>query len=176
MEALENIIKFISTYPTWAKWLVFGNVICIAATLVFAPRIGSGTDQPKLSDRYELRIDRVELFPPSSTAVVQVSAIVNGTEFKYPSIGDVQWLKVAPTMAGQTFRLPSADRFEIRFEMVKREDGANEEAKLLSVETVSFVSGTTEGRYALHGFDPASRTRSGEISAEIIYSIRPAVP
>ena len=77
-------------------------------------------------------------------------------------------------MAGQTFRLPSTDRYEIHFEMLKREDGASDIAKLLSVETISFASGTTEGRYALHGFDPASKTRSGEISAEIIYSIQPA--
>lgn len=173
MEALESIIKFISSYPTWAKGLLFGNVICIAATLVFAPRVVSDTGKAKSSYTYELRIDRVELFPPSNTAIVQVSAIVNGTEFKYPSIGGVEWLKVAPSMAGQTFRLPLTDRYEIRFEMLKREEGASDDVKLLSVETISFVGGTTEGRYPLHGFDPASRTRSGEISAEIIYSIQP---
>jgi hypothetical protein len=84
----------------------------------------------------------------------------------------VEWLKVAPTMAVQTFRLPSSKRYEIRFEMLKREDSDSGEAKLLSVETISFVKGSIEGRYALHGFDPASRTRSSEISAEIIYSIK----
>lgn len=174
MDALESLIKFISSYPTWAKALVFGNLICIAATLVFAPRVVSEPRPDKQSDAYQLRIDRVELFPPSNSAVVQVLAIANGTKFKYPSIGGVEWLKVAPTMAGQTFRLPLADRYEIRFEMLKKEEGTSGEAKLLSVETISFAGGSTKGRYALHGFDPASRTRSGEISAEIIYSIQAA--
>lgn len=173
MDALESIIKFISSYPSWAKALLFGNFICIAATLVFAPRVVPETHPTMPSNTYKLRIDRVELFPPSNSAVVQVLAIVNGTQFRYPSIGGVEWMKVAPTMAGQTFRLPSAERYELRFEMLKKEDGASDEAKLLSVETISFANGSTEGRYALHGFDPASRTRSGEISAEIIYSIHP---
>ena len=174
METFESIIKFISSYPAWAKALVFGNLICICATLVFAPRAVPESPSVKSSDTYQLRIDRVELFPHSDSAVVQVFAIVNGTKFRYPSVGSVEWLKVAPTMAGQTFRLPSADRYEIRFEMLKREDGDNGGAQLLSVETISFAEGSTEGRYALHGFDPTSRTRSGEISAEIIYSIKSA--
>ncbi len=175
METLESIIKFISTYPTWAKGLVFGNLICIVATLVFAPRVvESKTLEANPSNTYQLRIDRVELFPHSNSAVIQVLAIVNGTKFMYPSIGGVEWLKVAPSMAGQTFRLPSSDRYDVRFEMQKREDSLDSEAKLLSVETISFTGGTTEGRYGLHGFDPASKTRSGEISAEIVYSIQPA--
>jgi len=41
-------------------------------------------------------------FPPSDSAVVQVFAIVNGTKWINPSIGGVKWLKVSPTMAGQS--------------------------------------------------------------------------
>ena len=121
---------------------------------------------------YELRIDRVELFPHSDSAVVQVLAIANGIEFRYPSIGGVEWLKVAPSMAGQTFRLPAAEQYDIRFEMLKREASTDDDAKLLSVETVSFAGGSTSGKYALHGFDPASGTRSGNIGAEVSYSIQ----
>lgn len=69
MESIESIIKFMSSYPIWAKGLVFGNVICIAATLVFAPRVVSDTAKVGSSDRYSLRIDRVGLFPSSTTAI-----------------------------------------------------------------------------------------------------------
>ena len=126
------------------------------------------------ADGYQLELKGVELFPPSDSASVKVSAYVNGTKFTYPSIGGVEWLQVAPTMSSQTFRLPKAEQYEVRFEMLKREQGASETAKLLSQETVSFAVGSLDGRYSLYGFDPASRTRSGRISAEIIYSIRPA--
>jgi len=45
------------------------------------------------------------------------------------------------------------------------------EGKMLSQETISFHGVAIEDRYRLHGFDPASGTRSGETSAEIIYSL-----
>lgn len=126
------------------------------------------------SKGYQLKIERVELFPHSDSASVQVNAIVNGTRFTYPSIGGAEWLQIAPSMAGQIFRLPKADHYEIRFEMLKREQGIIEETKLLSQETITFSEGSAEGRYGLHVFDSTSKTRSGQTSAEIIYSIHSA--
>lgn len=131
-------------------------------------RIFSGSSSTTLNG-YQLQIKGVELFPASDSASVKVNAFVNGTQFTYPSIGGVEWLQVAPSMAGQTFRLPNTGHYEIRFEMLKKEQGKI--AKLLSQETISFTKGSTEDRYGLHGFDPASSTRSGRVSAEIIYSI-----
>ncbi len=174
METLEGFIKFISSYPTWAKLLLLGNLICIVATLIFAPRAASQPPADESTGMYQLKIEGVELYPHSDEAVVQVHAIVNGTKYIYPSVGGVEWMKVGPTMAGQTFRLPTAERYEIRFEMIHRQGDRGIKKKLLSVETISFVEGKTEGRYPLHDFDQLSKTRDSGINAEVIYSIGPA--
>ena len=157
--------------------LVSAVALCLLALVaVFHSDLGRvlGGFRSVTSNGYQLKLKGVELFPPSDSASVKVSAFVNGTKFTYPSIGGVEWLQVAPSMSGQTFRLPKTEHYEIRFEMLKKEQGISEAAKLLSQETISFGKGSVEGRYRLFGFDPASRTRSGQISAEIIYSIHPA--
>ena len=176
MELIDSVIKFISSYPVWAKVAVFGNAICMAAILVFTPRMAQEVNAAESSKEltlYELRIDRVELFPMSESTIVKIFAYVNGTKYTYPSIGGVEWMEVAPSMSGQTFRLPESDRYEIRFEMLKRSKGSNQEAKFLSQEVISTSEGINQERYSLHGFDASSGTRSGSVSAEVIYSLKP---
>jgi hypothetical protein len=177
MESIKTVIEFLSSYPMWAKLVLLGNVVCIAGTLVFASRVSSGPEavnhgpgQPACS----LRIERAELFPDSASAEIQITAFVNGTEFRYPSLAEVDWLKVAPSMAGQTFKLPKAEQYEIRFEMHKRENPGDPVARLVSQETVTLKDSPFTGIYGLHGFDPSSRTRSGQVSAQVIFSFEPA--
>lgn len=147
------------------------SVLVLAAIFQSDLRMMLGSPGTPDAITHQLRIEGVELFPPANSAVVKVTAFVNGTQFTYPSIGGVEWLQVAPSMSGQTFRLPNAEQYEIRFEMLKKQPGMTEAARFLSQETISFDAGSVEGRYALFGFDPASSTRSGQTSAEIIYSI-----
>jgi hypothetical protein len=64
-----------------------------------------------------LRIDGITAFNLIPTPTVRVTAYVNGTQFHYPSLAGIEWLDVAPSMSSQTFRLPAAERYEIRFEM-----------------------------------------------------------
>jgi hypothetical protein len=170
MDTIESIIKFLSSYPAWAKLLVMGNVVCAIATLIFATRSSEAGDMEQPSGANVLKIKRVELFPDSDLAEVQVSAFVNGTEFRYPSLAGVEWLKVASSMAGQSFKLPNAEQYELRFEMRKREKPGGPIASLVSQETVALKKAPFASSYALHGFDPASRTRSGTVSAQIVFS------
>ena len=177
MEMLENAIKFISSYPTWAKGLLLLNLACIGATLVFAPRsttVLDGGSSTEIEKTWVLKILGVTLFPDSPSDQVQVSAFVNGTEFLYPSIGGVEWLKVGPAMAGQTFKLPKAEQYEVRFEMRKRTGPDPAVARLLSQETVTLARVPRRGSYSLHGFDPVGLTRSGTVSAEVLFSFEEA--
>ena len=170
MEAIDGVIKFVSSYPTWAKLLLIANLACIALTLTLAPRGALEAQTSTKGSGRVLRIAGVELYPNSDLAEVQVSAFVNGTEFRYPSVAGVEWLKVAPSMSGQTFRLPKADEYEIRFEMRKREGAKSRVARLVSQETVTLRDSPFAGTYRLHGLDPTSITRSGEVSAEVNFS------
>ena len=170
METIKGIIEFLSSYSAWAKLLVVGNVACVVATLIFAPRSSQGRNKEQFSGANILRVKHVELFPPSDSAEVQVAVFVNGTEFRYPSLAGVEWLQVAPSMAGQSFKLPKAEQYEVRFEMRKREKAGGPAASLVSQETVTLKKAPYEGSYALHGFDPASKTRSGTVSAQIAFS------
>ncbi|MEO8123386.1 MAG: toll/interleukin-1 receptor domain-containing protein [Burkholderiales bacterium] len=71
---------------------------------------------PQAKSTY-LRIEGITAFNLIPTATVRVTAHVNGTPFHYPSLAGIDWLDVAPTMSSQTFRLPAAAKYEIRFEM-----------------------------------------------------------
>ena len=170
MDSIEGLLKFLSAYPAWAKLLVLGNMACIAGVLLFAraPVPDAEAQQP---GAYALRIKAVDLFPPSDQAQVQVSAFVNGTEFRYPSLADVEWLRVGPAMAGQVFKLPRAERYELRFEMRKKSGGNI--VHLVSQETVSLAK-PTAGSYALYGFDPESKTRDATVRAQVSYAFEPA--
>ena len=176
MDILENILKLFSSYPTWARVILLANVVCIAGILSFArSSIGEAAAQPvAVPLGYVLRIKGVRLFPGSEQDEIQCTAFVNGTEYRYPSVAGVDWLAVAPTMSGQTFVLPKAERYEIRFELQKRRRSNREDiARLLSQETLTLSKPAT-GVYDVHGFDPTSGTRSGTVDGEIAYALEPS--
>jgi len=144
----------------------------MALTLILAHRVSSEEKVGATSGGRTLRIDGVELFPESDSAEIQISAFVNGTEFRYPSVAGVEWLKVAPSMSGQTFKLPKAETYELRIEMRKRQPPDSQLARLVSQETVTLREVPFSGTYRLHGFDPSSSTRSGQVSAEVKFSFQ----
>ena len=124
MESLKDMLEFVNSYPLWAKLLAMGGLAITAATLVFAPRNARSASTSAGSDIIVLRIKEVDLFPGDSGASVKVTATVNNVDYKYPSVGGVEWLKVGPNMSPGVFQIPSATHYEIRFAMTFRKGTA----------------------------------------------------
>jgi|GEM_PF-3767888 len=129
METIVSVLKFISSYPLWAKLLVLIGLGIVVVTLVFAPReVESDAPKPPKplgptkGDSIFMKIKAIQLFPTDPEAEVRVTAYVNGTEFVHPSVGGVQWMRVGPSMSEKIIPLPKADRYEISFEMTFRSE------------------------------------------------------
>ena len=116
-----------------------------------------------------LVIERVDLFPPDSSAEVQVTAFVNDTPFRYPSVAGIEWLRVGPSMSSQRFKLPrSTDGYNIRFEMTLRTGSA--EKRFASQATEVITSFPSEGSYNLHQVNRL--TRAANVAAAVVFSVR----
>lgn len=173
MDFIEGTLKLLSSYPSWAKAVMLANVGCLAGILVFARNpIADTTAQPAApTDSYVLKVQGVRIFPPSEQDEIQCLVMVNGIPYRYPSVAGVEWLGVSPTMSGQTFVLPRAERYELRFEVLKRtQTNRNETRRLVSQETLTLAK-PSSGVYRVHGFDPSSGTRSGTVDAEVAWSL-----
>jgi len=72
MDTIESVLKILSSYPTWAKTLMIGNIACVVAVMVFVPRISETKERKQSDNSYELRIERVELFPHIEFAVARL--------------------------------------------------------------------------------------------------------
>jgi hypothetical protein len=108
------------------------------------------------------------LFPPDSGALAQVFIDVNGTEFRYPSIGGIEWAGIGPGMSSQQFRLPTAKEYQIRFRVILRVSGMDKE--LLSQETKFVRSFPYSDTYDLH--ERAGSTRAAAVRATVAFSVR----
>lgn len=149
METIESVLKFIGSYPIWAKALVLIGLGISVATLVFAPRqvtqgaeksitpSSTGKEDRQVTrgaekfitpsstskeDRVFMKIKAIQLFPDDPEAEVQVICYVNGIEFIHPSVGGVNWMRVGPSMSEKIISLPKAASYDIRFEMRFRSD------------------------------------------------------
>ena len=181
METLDGILKFLASYPTWAKALLLGNIACLASVIVFArtpasqPAAPASTLTPVAAEpasaRPTIKITGVDLYPGSSDAGIQVSVFVNGTKFTYPSLAGVEWLQVGPAMSGQTFELPKSDSYTLRFEMRKREARDGSVSRFASQETVP-LSAKASGHYNLYFVDRMMK-RSASVDAQIRYTFDP---
>ncbi|PKH03138.1 hypothetical protein CXF72_08110 [Psychromonas sp. MB-3u-54] len=123
MESFETFLKFINSYPIWAKTGIFAGIIVSISIAVFAPR-GSIAESSAVSkskatidSRVLLLIEDIKLFPANENIDIQLYAVVNGTKYKHPSVAGVEWMKVGPNMSHQLIELPKADGYEIRFEL-----------------------------------------------------------
>ncbi|HUP62691.1 MAG TPA: hypothetical protein VNA69_19980 [Thermoanaerobaculia bacterium] len=152
MDALEGLQKFFASYPAWARVVAGAGLATTFFTLLLAPRGVSGTE-PKPAEDAWLIVKGVEMYGPYRDAQVKVTAIVNGTEYLYPSVPGVDWLAVGPTMAPQQFKLPrpGPDGYEIRFNMLLRESARPEaERSYTSVKSAFVRSLPFDGGYELH--------------------------
>jgi len=173
MESIKGILDLLGAYPTWAKAVLLLNLAFALAVLVFArtPVAEAVAKTPTSSGTFVLKVSGVRFFPQQEEVEVQVTAYVNGTAYRYPSVAGVEWLAVASTMSGQTFSLPKADHYELRFEVLKRLKSSRKEvSKLVSQEVLTLTKSASD-LYRVHGFDRTSGTRSGTIDGEVGWSL-----
>src|SRR5689334_17772439 len=108
MDTLESVIRFIGSYPMWARLLVLACFAVAAGTLVMAPRSATSQtakpsapaiDASKKERQFFMRIKPIKLFPDRPNAEIQLSVLVNGTEYRHPSVAGVEWMRVGPAMS-----------------------------------------------------------------------------
>jgi hypothetical protein len=130
METLDAILRFAGSYPMWARVLVLVCISVSVATLILAPRTSTpqpakpstaASDAPKKEQQVFMRIKPIKLFPDNSNAEVQLLVYVNGTEYRHPSVGGVEWMKTGTSMSEKIIELPTSARYDVRFEMKLRE-------------------------------------------------------
>ncbi len=167
MDTIKGWLDFLSSYPVWAKLLMLAAAGVIVAVLVLARPATDATVTAK--GRPTLCIKGVRLFPHDEKASVQVTAIVNDIQFKYPSIGGVQWLEVADDMSEQCFDLPPAQRYKVRFTM-KIRVGARISDAVSQTEVVLRDTPVTNQEYPLYYLELEYHTHTGPIKAVVVYS------
>ena len=179
MDTIESVLRFLNSYPTWAKVLALGGIVLTSTTLVFAPRtVGDAQAQTKPAQAGAvLRILGVSLFPDDSNALVRVTAFVNGTSFQYPSLAGVEWLQAGPSMSPQAFPLPKAEKYELRFEMDLKSQRPGATGVLVSQQVVTITKLPTPGEYNLHRKQQqpgVGVTRSASVNAAVRYAVESA--
>ncbi len=129
METIDNFLRFLNSYPTWAKIAVAGGFIAVVLVLIFTPRRNPHEEskQDALARRYFLVVRAVTLYPENPSAEVQVFFAVNGLEFKFPSVAGVEWMNIGPFMSGKTVEVPPSVEYVVSFRMRLR-PSANEPA------------------------------------------------
>ncbi|WP_157619694.1 hypothetical protein [Skermanella stibiiresistens] len=146
LKVITDIVPFMEPYPTWIKgvvafWmaltaaciilLVFGRLSPIPNQPTAKNMPGSSSAEQKgsssemqnsnNSDEVWLIIRGIELYGThESDAEVQVTATINENKFLYPSRAGVNWLRVGPEMAEQSFSLPRSSRYEVTFSMLMK--------------------------------------------------------
>jgi hypothetical protein len=180
METLAGLIKFLESYPTWAKLCALGGVVFTILVLVLAPRIDATASSAQR--RVYLWIKAAELYPEDPSAKVRIDAYVNDTVYKHPSVGGVEWMKLGPGMATRKFNLPSATEYQIRFEMFVVSDlrkktmalggdrgESNDPERKGSQEVVTIKRLPYDGTYNLYEID--HNTREAAATASISFGL-----
>ena len=174
MDSIENLVKFLNSYPSWAKILMLACIAVSVATLVFAPRTSleaQAQDKPQAGGTV-LRMLGVVLFPSNPDVAVQVTAYVNGTPFRYPSLAGVEWLKVGPSMSSQTFQLPKSDKYEVRFEMVMKGSSSATTGHFVSQQVVTVTKLPHGAEYNVYRKEGV--TRSASVEAAVRFTLEPS--
>jgi hypothetical protein len=178
METIESILRFAGSYPTWARILVLGCLSAIVATLLLAPR--SGTTQPtkpvavagesaKKDQQVFVRVKPIKLFPERPNAEIQLSVFVNGTEYKHPSVGGVEWMKVGPSMSEKIIEVPTASRYDVRFEMRLREGATLKTQQHMAQQVTPIKALPYSEEYRLYPVE--NKSRAASVSAVIAYEV-----
>jgi hypothetical protein len=108
----------------------------------------------------------VKLFPADPDAEVQVYAFVNDTKYRYPSVADVEWLNVSPSMSLGIFELPNSKTYEVRFEAILKN---SDPIRLVSQDVEQISKLPYAGNYDLH--KTMTTTRDASVSANVRFSI-----
>lgn len=181
MSSIEAVVKFFADYPAWAKWLMLAGLVITFGTAILAPRspIDAEAQQkpedtrPTLQGASTFKIQGVSSVTLPPKAMVRVTAIVNGKSHTYPSLAGVDWLDVGPTMSPQSFSVPTAQRYEVRFEMEVKTPGSGSPRRYVSQETVQISTLPHTAEYRLYPvrLEGESVTRAAIPGATVRYSI-----
>jgi hypothetical protein len=185
MDTLESILRFAGSYPMWARILVLACTLVIGATLLLVPRaattqttkpVVNATEPAKKDQQVFIRVKPIKLFPERPDAEVQLSIFVNGTEYKHPSVGRVEWMKVGPSMSEKIIEVPTASRYDVRFEMRLRDLRETGEARLktqqhLSQQVTPIKALPYTEEYRLYQVN--NQSRSAGVSAVLISKLTP---
>jgi hypothetical protein len=185
LEAVESLVRFIGSYPLWARLLILLCLIGAVGTLVLAPRTvesqlakppatATGSISTATPQQAFLRIKPIRLHPPDPNAEIQLSIFVNDTEYRHPSVGGVEWMKTGPAMSEKIIRLPSTPKFEyeVRFEMRVRSGGvynAQSSYHMGSQMQMPVMTLPYSGEYSLYRTD--NKTRSAGVGGVVPWEL-----
>jgi len=163
----------------WARLLVLCCISVAIATLVLAPRTATtqpgkpaapAVDPVKKDQQVFVRIKPIKLFPERPNAEVQLSIFVNGTEYRHPSVGGVEWMKVGPSMSEKIIEVPTSSRYDIRFEMRLRDGPTLKTQQQLAAQQVTPVKALPYSEeYRLYQVE--NKSRAASVSAVVSYEV-----
>ncbi len=174
MSTIEAIVKFLGTYPAWAKLAMLAGLALTFGVALLAPRtpIDASAAPKPLGPVLKILGVSDRGLPPGAS--VRVTAIVNGKTYLYPSLAGVDWLDVGATMSSQTFDLPIANRYDVRFEMDVKGNGTS--TRYVSQETIQVSNVPYTGDYRLYPTkaDSAGVSRGFAPGASVRFSLESA--
>jgi hypothetical protein len=167
----QKSLAAVHTSVAIIKSKLIGNYLKLAFGPDLTQRFASpaGNNSLDNSTPVFLKIKNVKLFASEPESEVQVHAFINDSDFRYPSVAGVSWLKVGPGMSPGIFELPNTDRYDVRFEILLKD--SNGERKLASqlVIPISASSIPVTKDYSVH---PVSgMTRGASIGATLSFEI-----
>ena len=171
MSTFEALLKFLASYPSWAKVAMLAGALLTITVALLAPQSTDAGAHAKAAVPVMFKIHGVTSDGLAGNASVRVTAIVNEKTFLYPSLGAVDWLDVGPTMSSQSFPVQSAGRYDIRFEMEVKGGPRH-----VSQETVHVAAIPHTGSYRLYPTksDSTGVSRGFAPGAAVRFSIEPA--
>jgi hypothetical protein len=181
IKTISDLAPFLASYPSWLKvlfsiWIFLGAVLFVG--FVLAKQQSPSTDKQQsnninntITEENKLIIRGVKAYEFQNESVkVKVIATVNGIKYVYPSGTKAEWLEIGKNMSAQSFILPpTKNSYDISFTMVTLHEG--KEIEMISQWVESIKNLPFNGEYELHAYHPASKTRSGNVSASILYEI-----
>jgi len=162
------------------------NYVCIASfeesrvfpwgKTKYRPKNGLNGDVSRVEFGFEahdyvwLIVKGVELvLPLGESPRVKVTARVNGSEYVYPSLEGVEWMRVGPEMSAQRFRIPEAKSgYDVRFTMIV--DDGNERVRMVSMNTNYIDQLPSSSGYSLYRVDDEA-TRGASVVAVVKYEL-----
>lgn len=116
-----------------------------------------------------MRIKPIQLFPDDPSAEVQLIVDVNGTKFRHPSVGGIEWMQVGPGMSEKVIELPTAPNYAIRFEMQFRNVQGNKGTLQTAQRIDHIIDLPASNKYELYQVQGVTRLAS--VSAEVRYEV-----